>query len=61
MTAATAAAVADLTMWRERRAWLAAAQHLDGRGLPPCVPCQLVAWLRRQGVRSAWCDPGRAA
>jgi hypothetical protein len=58
MTASTLAtpAVVDLTVWRERRAWLAAARHLDALGLPPCVPCELVAWLHRHGVRSAWCQ-----
>lgn len=51
--------IADLRVWRERRVWLAAAEYLDSRGLPPCVPCELVAWLHRRGVRSAWCQQGR--
>jgi hypothetical protein len=50
-----AAPVTSLAAWRERRAWLAAAQHLDARGLPPCVPCELVGWLRRHGI-PAWCQ-----
>jgi hypothetical protein len=49
-------AVPDLAARRDRRAWLAAARHLEARGLPPCVPCSLVPWLHRCGVRSAWCQ-----
>lgn len=48
-------AVIQLEPWRERAAWLAAAEHLNARGLTPCVPCELVGWLRRHGV-PAWCQ-----
>jgi hypothetical protein len=53
--ATVARPVDELAAWRERRAWLAAAQHLDARGLPPCVPCELVGWLRGYGI-PAWCQ-----
>jgi hypothetical protein len=53
--------VVDLAAWRERRTWLATAAHLESRGLPPCVPYSLVAWLRAQGIRTAWCNPSREA
>lgn len=52
--------VADLRTFRERQAWLAAAQYLDARGLPPCVPCSVLTWVRRR-VPSAWCNPARPA
>lgn len=47
--------IADLRVWRERRAWEAAARHLHARGLPACVPCELVGALRRAGL-TVWCQ-----
>jgi hypothetical protein len=43
--------VADLAVWRERASWLAAAEHLAGRGLPAALPAELVPLARRRGLR----------
>ena len=47
--------VADLRIWREKRSWERVVRHLNANGLSPCVPCELVSWLRRRGL-SAWCQ-----
>lgn len=49
--------VTDMYVWRERRAWRQAAEFLNERGLAACVPCELVAWLRRRGL-IVWCNGG---
>lgn len=52
--------VADFAAWRERQAWRRAAEHLNSTGLAACVPCGLVAWLRRHGL-DVWCIERRSA
>jgi hypothetical protein len=42
--------VADLAAWRDRAAWLAAAEYLSGRGLPAVLPAELVPMARRRGL-----------
>jgi hypothetical protein len=45
----------DLAAHRELRAWQRAAEHLNARGLSACVPCELLAALRRRGL-AVWCQ-----
>ena len=40
-----------MTVWRERAAWLAAAEYLNERGLPAALPAELVPLARRRGLR----------
>lgn len=47
---ATVAQATDLDVWRERRAWLAAAQHLNAAGYAAAVPADLAGYLRRRGL-----------
>jgi hypothetical protein len=48
--ASTLSPVADLAVWRERAAWLAAAEYLCERGLPAALPAELVPMARRRGL-----------
>ena len=55
-----AAAVLALGPYRERAAWReswrGAAEYVNRAGMPACVPCSLLGWLRSLGI-SAWCSP----
>ena len=44
-----------VTACREVRPWQRAVEHLNARGLPACVPCELLAALRRRGL-VVWCQ-----
>jgi hypothetical protein len=46
----TLAPVADLAVWRNRAAWLAAAEYLNGCGLPAALPAEFVPLARRHGL-----------
>jgi hypothetical protein len=48
--ASTLPPAADLAVWRELAAWLAAAEYLSGRGLPAALPAELVPVARRRGL-----------
>jgi hypothetical protein len=39
--------------WRERAAWLAAAEYLSERGLPAALPAELVPMATHRGLY-AW-------
>lgn len=47
---AAAAGVISLGAWRERRAWAAAAEYLNGQGMAAAVPPELAPWLRARGL-----------
>jgi len=46
----TLAQATDLAVWRERRAWLAAARHLNAAGYAAAVPADLAPYLGRRGL-----------
>jgi hypothetical protein len=47
---ATVAQATDLAAWRERRAWLAAARHLNAAGYAAAAAAELVGYLGRRGL-----------
>ena len=55
------APVVDLAAYREFGGWVAAAEHLNARGLAAAVPAPLVGPLRRQGLEVWPVSPRRAA
>lgn len=56
-----AARVVELAAYRELGGWVAAAEHLNARGLAAAVPASLVARLRRRGLLVWPVSPGRVA
>jgi len=56
----TVAPAVDLSAWRDRDSWLAAAAHLNAAGLAAAVPADLVPYLRRRGL-AVWPRSDRRA
>jgi hypothetical protein len=38
-------------VWRDRESWIAAAEHLNGFGLPAALPAGLIPLAERRGLR----------
>jgi hypothetical protein len=57
----TVARTVDISAWRERAAWSAAAAHLNAAGLAAAVPPSLVGYMRRRGFVVWPCGDRRAA
>lgn len=57
---ATVTQVADIAVWRERRAWLAATRHLNAAGYAAAVPADLAGYVRRRGL-VVWAAGGQGA
>jgi hypothetical protein len=52
--------VVRLAVWRERRAWAAAAAHLNSEGYPAAVPRELINYLSGLGL-AVWAASERRA